>query len=210
MNKLYLFFALVILMFAMPSCGEKADLDKIFGNGGSGANGSGSTNNGNKPTTDGIIQTSGMVDLGLSVKWAARDLDASTGSHWATSCKVSGSGFYCATKDATYPSNIAGTSFDNATALLGTDWSTPTREQVEELVNNCKISYTIYEDVVGIIITGKNNKAIFINSDTEYWTSSVYNAPSSLMQSFEISSNCKISWDFWRYANLRCIRPVHQ
>ena len=127
-----------------------------------------------KPTKDGVIQTSGLVDLGLSVKWAACNLSKTTASHLTGNCKELGSGFDWAVSSISMPPReIGGTAFDNATQLLGANWKTPSRSELMELVNRCRISYTIYEDAVGFVITGKANKAIFLPM-TSYWTSSIF------------------------------------
>lgn len=190
-------------MIAMPSCGEKNDFNEPD-------NPNSGTTTGNIPTEDGIVYTSGLVDLGLSVKWAARDLDKSTSDHFATSCTTVGSYFHGLAKDfsGNLPDGIAGTSYDNATNLLGSGWSTPTETQVKELIENCKISYTVFGDAIGLVITGKNGNAIFMNSSEPYWTSSVFQ--NIYLRTFYINSDSRTRWDYYNpNNNYKYIRPVH-
>lgn len=161
-----------------------------------------------KPTSDGIVQESGAVDLGLSVKWASCDLSENTENHFAESCKESGSKFKWATEYISDPpAEIGGTIFDNATALLGNGWRTPTKSECEELIEKCRFHYTVYKDAVGYIVTGKNNKAIFINTGY-YFTSSFM---SSKYFYLNITSSYK-RMDYYYYynsSNTAYIRPVY-
>lgn len=74
------------------------------------------------------------VDLGLSVLWAQCDLRVNEIWHTATN-------YWCVTaytgKEKPTTMNIAGTVQDNATAILGEDWHTPTVLEYRELIDNC-------------------------------------------------------------------------
>ncbi|MCM1489790.1 MAG: response regulator transcription factor [Muribaculum sp.] len=94
------------------------------------------------------------VDLGLSVKWADRNLDAES--------ELDSGGFYSfgetQTKEyydwSTYQhcddgdiilqhylgENISGTEYDAAYMLLGEGWRMPTLEEVEELLEHCMVT----------------------------------------------------------------------
>ncbi len=43
-------------------------------------------------------------------------------------------------------------------------WRMPTKEDYEELINNCTISFTTFNGVAGFLLTGKNSKTIFFPS----------------------------------------------
>lgn len=126
-------------------------------------------------TKDGVIQKTGSVDLGLSVKWAACDLG---GDGFVEDCSVDGYSKYWSTVQISAPpAEIGGTSFDWATSILGEQWQTPSKAQWEELKEKCRISYGVYENTVGWIVTGTTGNAIFFPLGTssyskEYWTSS--------------------------------------
>lgn len=164
-RKIWFWSFFAVVMLAVCSCGEKNDIDESF----STPIAPGSGDVWEKPTFDGIVQESGAVDLGLSVKWASCNLSQDTEDHFAESCTEYGSVFCWTTKEITEPlEEIGGTSFDNATALLGVGWRTPTKSECEELLNRCRFNYTVYKHAVGYIITGKDNKAIFIAAGGYY------------------------------------------
>ncbi len=93
------------------------------------------------------------VDLGLSVEWATRNLDASdsfkTGSYYRF-------GDIKAKSNASYPFQqnfsldditICGNpEYDAVTATLGDGWCTPTREMFAELLENCDVTQEFDDD----------------------------------------------------------------
>lgn len=70
----------------------------------------------------------------------------------------------------TYPGNS--TDLDAATNLLGAEWHTPTKEQIEELIANCtfkEISVTVqlgYSEIIGYKVTGPSGRSIFLPNYT--------------------------------------------
>lgn len=201
MNKRIINFALIALGCMMPpSCGERYMMDEVIAdlNKGSGS--------GNEPAPT----SASYVDLGLSVKWAVCDLDASSKTGFASSEFVTGSHFKMSYKTISdLPNSIAGTSFDNATAILGEGWATPTKEQVDELYYKCTVTYGIRGEGIGIIITGPNGKSIFMTANQDRWTSSRYLSTYNNMRSYRIGSDAKLSYD-WEYNYYTYpIRPVY-
>lgn len=120
------------------------------------------------------MQTSGAVDLGLSVKWAACNIGASSpeeyGNYYAwgeteTKADYSSATYKHKANSYTYKDigeNIAGTEYDAAHVKLGGTWMMPTVEQIQELIEKCKIEQTSYKNTIGQKITGPNGKSIFI------------------------------------------------
>lgn len=51
---------------------------------------------------------------------------------------------------------------DAATVNWGGDWRMPTKEECQELIENCNWVYGSYQGVVGVKIIGPNNQSIFI------------------------------------------------
>ena len=49
---------------------------------------------------------------------------------------------------------------DAATQFLGSNWRTPTREEMQELKDNVVMKWTRYKDVLGIVMTSKINDAV--------------------------------------------------
>jgi hypothetical protein len=128
------------------------------------------------------------VDLGLSVKWADRDLgsddlnerapcyawghfvsygtyftlDVNKYKYWDTSNNC-----YMDIGD-----DISGTEYDVATYLLGGKWRMPTKKEVEELLT-CKIE-TIWKEgyMVGFKFHGSNGNSIYMPQELR-WTSTL-------------------------------------
>ncbi len=76
---------------------------------------------------------------------------------------------------------------DAATMNWGNSWKTPTKEQMEELVNNCKWEVTTQNGISGYRVTASNGNTLFfpaaghyneehnskLGIDCDYWTSSL-------------------------------------
>lgn len=177
-------------------------------------------NGGHRPTKDGEIIETGLVDLGLSVKWSACNLSSSTENHFTSMCSDSGTDFNSWTDGSiSYPpENISGTEYDHATALLGGQWRTPTKAEVEELYNKCRINASSYRGVSGFTVTGPSGKAIFLPREYEYRTyyiTGTYNLSGGKGYTWCITRNTE-SYDdrdasFYNFNNSKYnyIRPVY-
>lgn len=58
--------------------------------------------------------------------------------------------------------DISGTEYDAATVNLGSDWRMPTKQEMEELINNCTWEWIQIGNINGYKITGKNGNSIFL------------------------------------------------
>ena len=143
-----------------------------------------------------------IVELGLSVKWAGWNLGAEQpeqpGNYYAwgeTTSKESYSPdkyeyHYEDPEGYTYDRyigyNISGTKYDAARTNWGEDWRMPTTDEVQELMNNCKITYTTYKGVEGLLVYSPTTcRSIFLPDSprpkdfyvtartTDYWTGTV-------------------------------------
>lgn len=124
----------------------------------------------------------GEVDLGLSVLWSGTNLGASSpemyGDFFAwgetekkESYEVSN---YLYTgipigieTDPNWPGgtkfyNISGTNYDVAHKKLGNEWRMPSEKECDELADNCEWKYIAYKGTWGFLVTGSNNKRIFL------------------------------------------------
>lgn len=119
-----------------------------------------------KPNQNGVVVTSGAVDLGLSVKWAACDLGAEV-------CYERGNKYKWGDQRTDCLLDICGTSYDQATAELGKGWQLPSLEQAEELVEKCLWTKTSYRGYDGVVVTGPSGNAIFFRDAYiyTYWMS---------------------------------------
>lgn len=76
---------------------------------------------------------------------------------------------------------------DAATANWGVGWRTPTKEEFDELINNCTVTWILQSGVNGCLFTGFNGNSIFLpaagycigsslrndGSDGHYWSSTL-------------------------------------
>lgn len=58
--------------------------------------------------------------------------------------------------------DISGTRYDAAHVIWGGKWRIPTREEVSELIRNCRIEHAIMNDVHGVRAVAANGKSIFL------------------------------------------------
>lgn len=182
------------------------------------------------------------VDLGLSVKWRGWNLGATVpeeyGGYYAwgeteTKTDYSWEQYF----DSPYNDadewtgskmneNISGTEYDAATVALGTEWRMPTKEEMQELVDNCSWEWIALNGVNGYRVTSQiNGNSIFLPAGGNvegttvsnagqyggYWTGTVNaGAAASSSQASSLyffgSTLHAIQWSN-RY-NGRSIRPV--
>ena len=126
-----------------------------------------------------------LIDLGLpsGTKWACCNVDGdhpenqiptSFGGYYAwgeteTKIKYSWSTYiHCDGTQATYHdlgSDIAGTQYDVAHVKWGGSWVMPSKEQQDELINNCTSTWTAQNGVDGRLFTGSNGASIFLPAE---------------------------------------------
>lgn len=110
-----------------------------------------------------------LIDLGLpsGTKWADRNMGASSstayGSYYAYGETTPKQSFskenYTFKADLT---NIAGTEYDAATKKYGKGWSIPTKDQWQELIDNCKQELFLVNKQFYVKYTGANGNSINI------------------------------------------------
>jgi len=114
------------------------------------------------------------VDLGLSVRWADRNVGSDSPSQvgslvgWGdpTGKKMSQSledylplRYYLTNRMNT---DISGTEYDIATAQCGSKWRMPNRLEWQELIERCKWVKEYLDGVQGYRVTGPNGNSIFL------------------------------------------------
>jgi len=136
----------------------------------------------------------GYVDLGLpsGTRWATCNVGASTptayGNYYAWGETTTKSSY--TSDNYTYSSNptTLPSSADAATSNWGSGWRMPTQTEMQELINNCTVTWTTQNGVNGRLFTGSNGNSIFLPAagyryDSElyvagsygnYWSSSLY------------------------------------
>ena len=118
-------------------------------------------------TTDAKFPVPEAVDLGLSVKWAAWNMGASSindvGGYYGWGDPTGELESYTSSDYATgYTKlSICGTSYDIATVNWGKDWRLPTVKEIQELLDKSTIQATIQDGVPGYLLTC-NGKTLFL------------------------------------------------
>ncbi len=131
-----------------------------------------SSRTGNNTTVSnptGYINGHGYVDLGLSVKWATCNVGASSpsdyGDYYAWG-ETSTKSEYTEENSKTYGrsmGSIAGNpAYDVARANWGGTWRLPTRDEIDELVDECEWTWTAQGGHNGYKVTGPNGNSIFL------------------------------------------------
>lgn len=138
------------------------------------------------------------VDLGLSVKWATCNIGASSPEEygyyfaWAETEPRTGDSLnydwgttpYSLSKDHDHMTwskytgsdgkTVLDTSDDAVTVNWGSPWRMPTRNEFEELINNCTWTWTTVNKVEGYMVTGNNGNSIFLPAAGYYDGPSLY------------------------------------
>ena len=95
-------------------------------------------------------------------------------SDWSTYIHCDGSEETC----HDIGSDIAGTQYDVAHVKWGGSWVMPSKEQQDELHNNCTYEWTTVNGVIGGKFTGKNGGSIFLPAAGYRAGSDLYDAGS--------------------------------
>ena len=176
------------------------------------------------------------VDLGLSVKWATVNIGATLpadyGNYYAwgeTEIKDE----YTSDNSVTYYDSSLGdisgdATYDAATANWGSSWRMPTKDECQELVDDCTWTWTTQEnsdgeDVNGYLVEGSNGNSIFLPAAGARDGSSLYNAgtlghywsstPNASGSNYAyylyfISSSRNVNFSYWYLG--RSVRPVSE
>ena len=134
-------------------------------------------------TTGNTINGHEYVDLGLSVKWAACNVGASSpedyGNYYAwgeTATKAK----YTESNSKTYGKTMGDISgnpqYDAARANWGGTWRLPTKAEFDELVNKCKWEWTTQGGKKGYRVIGPSGNSIFLPAAGWRSGSSLYDA----------------------------------
>ena len=111
------------------------------------------------------------VDLGLpsGIKWATCNVGASRpeeyGDYFAwgeTTTKETYTEANCATYNVSMNDISGNAQYDAATANWGGSWRMPTKNELNELINNCTWTWTTQNGVNGYNVEGPNGNSIFL------------------------------------------------
>ena len=182
-------------------------------------------------TTD-TIAGHEYVDLGLSVMWATCNVGANSpegyGSYfaWGETTKKE---TYTDLNSKTYRMNLGdisgNPSYDAARANWGSTWRMPTKDEFQELVDNCDWMLTTLNGKEGYrVMSKKNSNSIFLPATNRrrslsfclhgkrgnYWSSTPHESDADHAYYLNFSSKVqRIIWRFCRY-NGYSVRPVSE
>lgn len=118
-----------------------------------------------------------LIDLGLpsGTKWACCNLDDTTPEgyggyyRWGETSPLA-----LGEMPIDYPYNsldlnISGTQYDAATASWGAPWQMPTKEQIQELLDNSTNTWAVQDGVNGRKFTGTNGGTLFLPAAGSVW-----------------------------------------
>ena len=184
------------------------------------------------------------VDLGLSVKWAAYNVGATKPEEyggyyawgeteekedysletykWCNGTSISITKYCTDSSDGTVDNKtVLDPEDDVAHVKWGGDWRMPTREEQDELRNNCTWEWTTLNGVNGYKVTGPNGNSIFLpaagyRNGTDVYGRGSYGCCWSGSLNSDYSNNaCRLSFRDgsynWSYDSRCCgrsVRPV--
>lgn len=138
--------------------------------------------------------TGEAVDLGLSIKWASKNIGATLPEDKGVTFYWGGTSPTQQTYYADWHDYILSTlknrgyvdsdnnltsTYDAATQRWGSKWRMPTREECQELVNQCTWKLTTRNGQSVYLITGPNSNVIYLPASVYYWTATSYSGTSS-------------------------------
>ena len=171
------------------------------------------------------------VDLGLSVKWATCNVEASVpeqyGNYYAWG-ETKPKDEYTQSNSVTFEQNISDFSgnpqYDAAAANWGGDWRMPTEAEMNELSSRCTWEWIKQNGVRGYKVTGPNGNIIFLPASgywyatsftdgscgyTYYWSSTSHSSYTSSAYTLRFDSGSRIVDSHNRYYGYS-VRPVRE
>lgn len=152
--------------------------------------GSSSSDTSSNASTGGNTSAGSAVNLGLSVKWASKNIGATLPADYGDAYAWGATESECDYNYADCDSELNGDadiedisgnkSYDAATANWSSKWRMPTYIEMQELIDDCTWTYTTQEnslgaDIEGYLVTGSNGNSIFlptVDGWGSYWSSS--------------------------------------
>lgn len=176
-------------------------------------------------------ETRDYVDLGLSVKWGKHNLGANVPEEygdyfsWGETSKYTNSE-YCGVGSDNNGKSVLDLKDDAANAILGGNWRIPTKQEWEELVNNCTFVWEAQNGAYGYTVTsnksGYESNSIFLPAcgfwsyGKFYQASTIYSGSyygdyitsSTATKEFHFTEYM-MEFDSWNVEDARSIRPVY-
>ena len=117
------------------------------------------------------------IDLGLpsGTKWASCNVGATKPEEYGELFAWGETSTKRTFSDRNYKlpqssvNDISGTKYDVAHVKWGGGWRMPTKAQIEELAEKCKVSQTSINGVKGVLVKGPNGRSIFLPAAGAQW-----------------------------------------
>lgn len=170
------------------------------------------------------------IDLGLSVKWADRNVGADSpeayGNYYAWGEITTKTEYneYNSTAYGKGTGEISGNAtYDVATANWGDGWRLPTVDEINELMENCTFSWVEQNGVNGMSVKAANGNTIFLPAAGffdeasvssagfygTYWTGSPYDSWNYQASCLDFGSTGQGQYANYRFEG-RVVRPVKE
>ena len=158
-----------------------------------------------------------FVDLGLSVKWAKRNVGARTETEFGG---LFGFGDVTGTNPSIDPADYASadtyhTANDIANVALGGKATLPTADQFEELFRSCKTEWIESDGVAGYLVTGTTGNTIFLPAAGKRIANTISNEGEQGFYLTGTAANAKdskfaVDYEFNGTTNARSTRAVYE
>ncbi len=164
----------------------------------------------------GTLNGHDWVDLGLpsGLRWATCNVGADTpegnGNYYAWGETTPKTTYNSSTYTYTGNPTRLPSSADAATANWGSGWRMPTKDELNELKNNCTVTWTTQNGVNGRLFTGPNGNSIFLPAAGGRYDSSLLDAGSNgyYRSSSLYSSNAGSAWRL-RFSSGDCYMDIN-
>lgn len=164
------------------------------------------------------------VDLGLSVKWASRNIGATNieqeGDLFAwgeitPKAEYTMDNYQYRDVDSQWTidigNEISNTQYDVAKTICKDKWRMPTQKEMLELCEKCSWEWTIYNNAYGYEVTGSNGNKIFMPTGKEqeghYWSGTLSQGLGRTAIELIISSQVYTTHGTYKFKG-QMIRPV--
>ena len=153
-----------------------------------------------------ITQQDAFVDMGLSVKWSSKNIEADTIT--ASGNFYKGIEINAPKSWNNVPVDFGGTDYDPAAIILGKDYRMPTRSEWKELIDECDWKWVEIDGAAGYLVTAKNGNNIFLPHVGGYWSCTKGESLDFQCVYYLFFNSYDIDMVYNVYTILRCIRPV--
>ena len=141
------------------------------------------------------------TDYGYYFQWGSTSPNTANECTWANAPFNNGSleydsAYFDSVKDTVAPNGVLAKKYDAAAQIMDGDWRMPTKDEIQELLDNTIKEWAQVNGVNGYKFTGSNGNSIFIPAAGRCYDGSVSNVGSSgyVWSSSLGTSNPSLAW----------------